>query len=105
MSILHQIVEFLLTSRRPLNAKSKFSELKLGVWRLIIADDSGFKLPGVQSKGEVMTVLLPLFRRAFGDMYTVYPSLFYLIIVTHLWRATEESMSLYFSNRLMFLVS
>lgn len=94
------------TLSKPIDkAKKKYSELKLGVWRLIILDDSAYKFPGIQSPSEIKTVLIPLFRRAFGDMYAISPMMFYLIVVTHLWRAMEETMSLYFSNRLLFFVS
>lgn len=93
------------TLSKPIDkAKKKYSELKLGVWRLIILDDSAYKLPGIQSPSEIRTVLIPLFRRAFGDMYAISPMMFYLIVVTHLWRAMEETMSLYFSNRLLFFI-
>lgn len=105
MSTWKHIATLLPSSKPIIKAKKKYSELKLGVWHLTILNESGFKLPGIQSRKEITTVLIPLFRRAFGDMYAISPMMFYLIVVTHLWRAMEETMSLYLSNRLLFFVS
>jgi len=105
MSAWNYIMTLLPSSKPVVKTKKMFSKLELGVWRLTILNDSAYKLPGIQSPSEVTTVLIPLFRRAFGDMYAISPVMFYLIVVTHLWRAMEETMSLYFSNRLLFFVS
>lgn len=104
MSTWNRIMTLLPSSKPIVKTENKFSDLKLGVWRLIILNEYAYKVPGIQSSSEVTTVLIPLFRRAFGDMYAISPVMFYLIVVTHLWRAMEETMSLYFSNRLLFFI-
>lgn len=91
-----------LTHGSALKVKTKFDELRLGVWRLIIVDEPRF---GIQSQKDALSVVPPLFLRALSDMYAISPPMFLLSICMHLWRAMEEAMSLYFSNRLLFFVS
>lgn len=90
-----------LTHGSALKVKTKFDELRLGVWRLIIVDEPRF---GIQSQKDALSVVPPLFLRALSDMYAISPPMFLLSICMHLWRAMEEAMSLYFSNRLLFFI-
>ncbi|KIJ59191.1 hypothetical protein HYDPIDRAFT_170928 [Hydnomerulius pinastri MD-312] len=88
------------TSQHAKNASSNHEELILGVWRVLIAKGTRFWLPGL--KWDAISTNLPLLRRAFWDVYAISPPLFIFTILTHMWYAIEEPLSLYFSNRLLF---
>ncbi|KAG1727935.1 uncharacterized protein EDB91DRAFT_1162999 [Suillus paluster] len=81
-----------------------FLERKLGVWRILIAADtsSSFRLPNLQLG--LLSTHLPLLTRACKDVHAISPTLFWLVILSHLWYAIEPTLSLYFSNRLLLLI-
>ncbi|KAI6043334.1 hypothetical protein EDC04DRAFT_748271 [Pisolithus marmoratus] len=87
---------------RPFKTNSKYTEIRLGVWRLVIANDSlsFLKLPGLRSYHDIVNVT-PLIRRACGDLYTISPLMFLFLIFARLWSAMEDTLSLYFSSRLL----
>ncbi|KAG1741995.1 P-loop containing nucleoside triphosphate hydrolase protein [Suillus lakei] len=84
--------------------RTPFLERRLGVWRVLIAADasSSFRLPNLQ--WGLVSTHLPLLTRACKDVHSISPMLFWLMMVTHLWYAIEDPLSLYFSNRLLLLV-
>jgi hypothetical protein len=82
--------------------KKPFLERRLGVWRVLIVDDTSFRLPNFQ--WDLISTHLPILTRACKDVYTINPKLFWLMILSHLWYAIEHPLSLYFSNRLLLLV-
>ncbi|KAG2121906.1 hypothetical protein DEU56DRAFT_88768 [Suillus clintonianus] len=84
--------------------RTPFLERRLGVWRVLIAssDASSFSLPNFQ--WSLISSHLPLLTRACKDVYSISPKLFWLMMVTHLWYAVEDPLSLYFSNRLLLLI-
>ncbi|KAG2091008.1 uncharacterized protein F5147DRAFT_780120 [Suillus discolor] len=84
--------------------RTPFLERRIGVWRVLIAADesSSFRLPNLHW-GPVSTYI-PLLTRAYKDLYSVSPKLFWLLVVKNLWYAIEDSLSLYFSNRLLLLI-
>ncbi|KAG1855124.1 P-loop containing nucleoside triphosphate hydrolase protein [Suillus tomentosus] len=84
--------------------RTPFLERRLGVWRVLIAADesSSFRLPNLHW-GPVSTYI-PLLTRAYKDVYSVSPKLFWVLMATNLWYAIEDSLSLYFSNRLLLLI-
>jgi hypothetical protein len=84
--------------------RTPFLEQRLGVWRVLIAADesSSFRLPNFQ--WSLVSAHTPLLSRAYKDIYSISPILFWLMIATHLWYAIEDPLSLYFSNRLLLLV-
>jgi hypothetical protein len=86
--------------------RTPFLERRLGVWRLLIADDesSSFRFPNFQWGLGRISSHIPLLTRAYKDMYSISPTSFWLMIATHLWYAIEDPLSLYFSNRLLLLV-
>ncbi|KAI6009029.1 P-loop containing nucleoside triphosphate hydrolase protein [Pisolithus marmoratus] len=87
---------------RPFKTNAKYTEIRLGVWRLVIANDSlsFLKLPGLRSYHDIVNVA-PLIRRACGDLYTISPPMFLFLIFARLWSAMEDALSLYFSSRLL----
>ncbi|KAG6329947.1 hypothetical protein ID866_9141 [Astraeus odoratus] len=89
---------------RPLEGKPGYLELDIGVWRVIIAKESLFRLPGTRFFQDVMGVS-PLFHRACKDLYSISPPMFLFTICANLWYAMERTLSLYFSSRLLFHVS
>ncbi|KAG2337958.1 P-loop containing nucleoside triphosphate hydrolase protein [Suillus weaverae] len=84
--------------------QAPFLERRLGVWRILIAADesSSFRLPSFQ--WGIVSTHIPLLTRAYKDIYSISPMSFWLMIVTHLWYAIEDPLSLYFSNRLLLLI-
>ncbi|KAG2750621.1 P-loop containing nucleoside triphosphate hydrolase protein [Suillus brevipes Sb2] len=84
--------------------RTPFLEQRLGVWRVLIAADesSSFRLPNFQ--WSLVSAHTPLLSRAYKDIYSISPILFWLMIATHLWYAIEDPLSLYFSNRLLLLI-
>jgi hypothetical protein len=84
--------------------QTPFLERRLGVWRVLIATDesSSFRLPSLE--WGLVSTHTPLLTRAYKDIYSISPILFWLMIATHLWHAIEDPLSLYFSNRLLLLV-
>ncbi|KIK41413.1 hypothetical protein CY34DRAFT_806075 [Suillus luteus UH-Slu-Lm8-n1] len=86
--------------------RTPFLERRLGVWRLLIADDesSSFRFPNFQWGLGRISSHIPLLTRAYKDMYSISPTSFWLMIATHLWYAIEDPLSLYFSNRLLLLI-
>ncbi|KAG1794733.1 P-loop containing nucleoside triphosphate hydrolase protein [Suillus variegatus] len=94
----------ILTRTGTQKERTPFLERRLGVWRVLIATDesSSFRLPDLHW-GPVSTYI-PLLTRAYKDVYSVSPKLFWLLMVTNLWYAIEDSLSLYFSNRLLLLI-
>ncbi|KAG1899781.1 uncharacterized protein F5891DRAFT_1036502 [Suillus fuscotomentosus] len=84
--------------------RTPFLERRLGVWRILIAADesSSFRLPNLQ--WGVVSTHFPLLIRAYKDFHSVSPKLFWLLMVTNLWYAIEDPLSLYFSNRLLLLI-
>jgi hypothetical protein len=82
--------------------KKPFLERRLGVWRILLVDDTSFRLPNVQ--WDLISTNLPILTRACKDVYSISPKLFLLMILSHLWYAIEDPLSLYFSNRLLLLV-
>lgn len=84
--------------------RTPFLERRLGVWRILIAADesSSFRLPNLQ--WGLVSTHVPLLTRAYNDFHSVSPKLFWLLMVTNLWYAIEDPLSLYFSNRLLLLI-
>ncbi|KAG2091009.1 P-loop containing nucleoside triphosphate hydrolase protein [Suillus discolor] len=84
--------------------RTPFLERRLGVWRILIAADesSSFRLPNLQ--WDLVSTHVPLLTRAYKDFHSVSPKLFWLLMVTNLWYAIEDPLSLYFSNRLLLLI-
>ncbi|KAG2366063.1 P-loop containing nucleoside triphosphate hydrolase protein [Suillus spraguei] len=84
--------------------RKPFLEQRLGVWRVLIAaeESSSFRLPDLQ--WGLVSTHIPLLTRAYKDIYSISPIFFWLMIVTHLWYSIENSLSLYFSNRLLLLI-
>ncbi|KIJ59189.1 hypothetical protein HYDPIDRAFT_190613 [Hydnomerulius pinastri MD-312] len=89
-------------SQHAKNVGSNHEELILGVWRVLIAKDTRFWLPGL--KWDAISTNLPFLRRAFWDIYAISPPLFVFTILTHTWAAIEIPLSLYFSTRLLFFI-
>ena len=92
-----------LVHARSTSAKKKYSEINLGVWRIHLARESLFKLPGISPQGVTNTI--PLLRRACVDLYTISPPMFVFMVLAHFWYAVQDSLSLYFSSQLLFHVS
>ncbi|KAG1849293.1 P-loop containing nucleoside triphosphate hydrolase protein [Suillus subalutaceus] len=84
--------------------RTPFLERRLGVWRVLIAADgsSSFRLPNLQ--WGIISTHIPLLTRGYKDIHSISPMLFWLMVVTHLWYAIEDPLSLYFSNRLLLLI-
>jgi len=84
--------------------RMQFLEQRLGVWRILIAADesSSFKLPNFQ--WDFLSTHIPLLTRGYKDIHSISPIFFWLMVITHLWYAIEDPLSLYFSNRLLLLV-
>jgi len=89
---------------RPTSAKRKYSEFNLGVWRVVLAQDPFFSLPGVKYHQDIMNII-PLLSRGCGDLYAISPPMFLFTIFAHFWYAAEETLTLYFSSQLLFHVS
>jgi len=89
---------------RPTSAKRKYSEFTLGVWRVVLAHGSFFNLPGIKYHQDIMNII-PLLRRACGDLYAISPPMFLFMVLAHFWYAVEGTLSLYFSSQLLFHVS
>ncbi|KAI6139045.1 P-loop containing nucleoside triphosphate hydrolase protein [Pisolithus tinctorius] len=87
---------------RPFKDNSKYTEIRLGVWRVIIANESlsSVRLPGLRFYHDIANVI-PLVRRACGDLYAISPSMLLFLILATLWCAVEDTLSLYFSSRLL----
>ncbi|KIJ16673.1 hypothetical protein PAXINDRAFT_10381 [Paxillus involutus ATCC 200175] len=90
------------TPSPPKKAQQDYQELRLGVWRVLLAKKTRYGFQGLQ--WETISANLPLMRRALSDVYVVSPSLFVFTILAHLWYGVEDSLSLYFSNRLLFFI-
>ncbi|KIO04302.1 hypothetical protein M404DRAFT_558326 [Pisolithus tinctorius Marx 270] len=90
---------------RPFKDNSKYTEIRLGVWRVIIANESlsSVRLPGLRFYHDIANVI-PLVRRACGDLYAISPSMLLFLILATLWCAVEDTLSLYFSSRLLSYV-
>ncbi|OAX39483.1 P-loop containing nucleoside triphosphate hydrolase protein [Rhizopogon vinicolor AM-OR11-026] len=82
--------------------KTPFLERRLGVWRILIANDTSFRLPSL--RWDLLSAHLPILTRACKDVYSISPTLFWLMMLSHLWYAIEDPLSLYFSNRLLLLI-
>ena len=89
---------------KPTSAKRKYSEFNLGVWRVVLAHESLVDLPGIKYHEDIMNII-PLLRRACGDLYAISPPMFLFMILAHFWYAVEDALSLYFSSQLLFHVS
>jgi hypothetical protein len=82
--------------------KPPFIERRLGVWRILMADDTSFGLPNLQ--WDFVSTHLPILTRAYKDVYSISPMLFWLMLLSHLWYAIEDPLTLFISNRLLLLV-
>ncbi|KAH7926141.1 P-loop containing nucleoside triphosphate hydrolase protein [Leucogyrophana mollusca] len=91
-----------LTNTPAKQEKSLFTEKRLGVWRILIAKESTFYVPGFE--WTLLATNFPLCRRAFADIYAISASMFWCLMLTYLWTAIEPSMSLDLSNRLLFCI-
>ncbi|KAH7920697.1 P-loop containing nucleoside triphosphate hydrolase protein [Leucogyrophana mollusca] len=86
------------------NAKkpSPFTEVKLGVWRILIAQEPGLALPGLN--WNILPVNASVLRRAFSDVYAISAPLFCCLVLINVWMAIETPLSLYFSSQLLFYI-
>ncbi|KAG2355630.1 hypothetical protein BDR07DRAFT_1492974 [Suillus spraguei] len=84
--------------------RKPFLERRFGVWRVLIAaeESSSFRLPDLQ--WGLVSTHIPLLTRAYKDIHSISPCFFWLMIVTRLWYSIENSLSLYFSTRLLLLI-
>ncbi|KAH7920696.1 P-loop containing nucleoside triphosphate hydrolase protein [Leucogyrophana mollusca] len=85
------------TEKRP-----PFADIRLGVWRLLVAQEPGFVIPGLG--WNISPMKLSILRRAFSDVYAISTPMFLGFILTHFWMAIESPLSLYFSSRLLFYI-
>ncbi|KAI6115405.1 P-loop containing nucleoside triphosphate hydrolase protein [Pisolithus croceorrhizus] len=89
-------------AERRFKTNLKYTEIRLGVWRLVIANDSlsFLSLPGLRHYHDIVNVI-PLVRRAWGDLYTISPPMFLFVVLAKLWSAMDDTLSLYFSSKLL----
>jgi hypothetical protein len=76
---------------------------QLGVWRILIGEKPSSAPFGIQL--EAILSSLGLVVRLFTEIYKQGPGLFILVILGACWSSIEDALLLYFSSRLLTIVS